>query len=88
MLKDYKKANKKEVKTVSNVSLTRIVDGCCWNDLYKEFEKENNLKIVEIKNDWLCCVKGCVNESINIRYKICPTSYIMNYDGVLNIEYK
>ena len=69
MLKDFKKANKKEVITVNSVILNNIIDGCCWDDLYREFEKENNLKIVEVKNDWLCCIKGSIKDNVKDNVK-------------------
>ena len=75
MLKNYKKANKKEVEVIKMVSLNSVVGGCTWENLCAEFEKLNNLKIELIKNNWLCCNNGK-------KYKIFK-SYIMNYEGVL-----
>lgn len=81
MLKDYKKATKKDIKKINNIFLTGVRGGCCWNDLYAQFEKDNNTKIEIIKNNWLCCKN-------DIRYKICSSSYTMNYDGVLKVMFQ
>lgn len=79
MLKDYKKANKKESENIENVFLYGVQGGCSWDDLYKEFEKLNSLKIEEVNLDWLCCNNG-------LKYKISNISHVMNYDGVLKVK--
>ena len=76
MLKDYKKATKKEISTIDDVVLVGVPGGCTWDDLYSEFEKINGIKIEEVKNNWICCNNGK-------RYKMLISSYIFNYDGFL-----